>query len=614
LAIEFGKLSKSSKSEQITNDCKLKNYKKNIKIVNLIVEVFKMQNWVLFFVVLFHTHLIIAQISNQRHPAEWEELQAVVMEFLPMHSHPDVPWDEAVDPYVKTAQACIGEGINFIVFDPPSEGSNPEVDIDTVLSNRGIISPLIEIIEVDGGVNFPWTRDNGMFCIYENEIGNIYMYDFPNDSTSDLVADLLGYPHQELPMTYPSALYYDGGNFLTDGHGTFNIASKWVSEEVPYGLVNNSIPEFPYYGISQTLNVGGSEAHIDYFLKLVNEETAIVSYIPQSNYDDEVDPPDQRFHQDSIDVAVNMLNQKLHSAFGRDFTFIPVQNAPSSNSIPLNTTVMTAYASYTNALILNKTVLVPQYVSEPYDQIALDAYQQAMPGYNVVGVNCRQYQQGAGGGVHCITHEIYAENPIYIKHKWLPDTLNQTTDYTIDAYINSNGGISSAKVYWRDGITGSFTPIDLTNISGNQFTANIPGQPYGTTLCYYIKVENNNGKTISKPMVAPNGYFKCLIDDGVSAADESNINNVAITYKMHQNYPNPFNPITTIKYSIPKEDQVGLEILNVLGEKVELLVNETKPAGLYEATWDASNMSSGIYFYRLQAGDFIETKKMVLMK
>lgn len=87
-----------------------------------------------------------------------------------------------------------------------------------------------------------------------------------------------------------------------------------------------------------------------------------------------------------------------------------------------------------------------------------------------------------------------------------------------------------------------------------------------------------------------------------------------MSYALYQNYPNPFNPITVIKYSIPKKSVVKLEILNILGEQVELLVNETKTAGEYDAFWNAKNMSSGIYFYRLQAGDYIETKKMLMIK
>ena len=89
---------------------------------------------------------------------------------------------------------------------------------------------------------------------------------------------------------------------------------------------------------------------------------------------------------------------------------------------------------------------------------------------------------------------------------------------------------------------------------------------------------------------------------------------IPIKFALEQNFPNPFNPITTIKYSIPAESRVKLEILNLLGEQIELLVNETNIAGNYEAIWNASTMSSGIYFYRIQAGEFIQTKKMILLK
>ena len=95
-------------------------------------------------------------------------------------------------------------------------------------------------------------------------------------------------------------------------------------------------------------------------------------------------------------------------------------------------------------------------------------------------------------------------------------------------------------------------------------------------------------------------------------------------YDLHQNYPNPFNPSTTIKYQIPELSIVTLKVLDVLGNEVATLVNEEKPAGTYEVEFDASSLSgfvsakggyaSGVYFYQLKAGSFIETKKMVLLR
>ena len=89
---------------------------------------------------------------------------------------------------------------------------------------------------------------------------------------------------------------------------------------------------------------------------------------------------------------------------------------------------------------------------------------------------------------------------------------------------------------------------------------------------------------------------------------------VPASFELKQNYPNPFNPSTTIEYSIPKVANVTLKIFDVLGKEVATLVNESKSAGTYIINWNASNYSSGLYFYRINAGSFTETKKMFLVK
>jgi len=85
-------------------------------------------------------------------------------------------------------------------------------------------------------------------------------------------------------------------------------------------------------------------------------------------------------------------------------------------------------------------------------------------------------------------------------------------------------------------------------------------------------------------------------------------------YSLSNNYPNPFNPSTTIKFQIPELSIVTLKVYDVLGNEIAILVNEEKPAGNYEIQFDATAFPSGVYFYKLQAGSFVETKKMVLMK
>jgi hypothetical protein len=87
-----------------------------------------------------------------------------------------------------------------------------------------------------------------------------------------------------------------------------------------------------------------------------------------------------------------------------------------------------------------------------------------------------------------------------------------------------------------------------------------------------------------------------------------------LTYALHPNYPNPFNPVTHIQFTIPEQTVVKLQIFNVLGRQVDVLVNETLPIGHHEILWNPKNLSSGFYFYKLEAGSFMQTRKMILLK
>ena len=87
-----------------------------------------------------------------------------------------------------------------------------------------------------------------------------------------------------------------------------------------------------------------------------------------------------------------------------------------------------------------------------------------------------------------------------------------------------------------------------------------------------------------------------------------------LTYALHPNYPNPFNPVTNIQFTIPEQADVKLQIYNVLGRQVDVLVNETLPIGHHKILWNPKNLSSGVYFYKLEAGSFMKTRKMILLK
>ena len=102
--------------------------------------------------------------------------------------------------------------------------------------------------------------------------------------------------------------------------------------------------------------------------------------------------------------------------------------------------------------------------------------------------------------------------------------------------------------------------------------------------------------------------------ENVVVGNEENTGNQPNTFSLDQNYPNPFNPTTKIKYSIPSASRTTLKVYDILGMEVATLVNSEKPAGTYEVTFNAALLSSGVYFYKLQSGGFLQTRKMIILK
>jgi len=108
-----------------------------------------------------------------------------------------------------------------------------------------------------------------------------------------------------------------------------------------------------------------------------------------------------------------------------------------------------------------------------------------------------------------------------------------------------------------------------------------------------------------------------LIDENGNPVSVREVHNTVLSeniIELYPAYPNPFNPNTTIKYDIVKAQDVKLAVYDILGREVATLVNAQQQPGSYEVNWDASGFASGIYFYTLTSGDFISTKKLILLK
>ena len=131
----------------------------------------------------------------------------------------------------------------------------------------------------------------------------------------------------------------------------------------------------------------------------------------------------------------------------------------------------------------------------------------------------------------------------------------------------------------------------------------------GYNLLYRIGAKDKS--IISVYKFSPDtGYYQAVYNP-TSVEDRDIYNN---SYSLFQNYPNPFNPSTRISWQSPVSSWQTLKVYDILGNKVATLVNEEKPSGKYEIEFNPENLSSGIFFYQLSVGDFIETKKMILLR
>jgi 5'-nucleotidase len=180
-------------------------------------------------------------------------------------------------------------------------------------------------------------------------------------------------------------------------------------------------------------------------------------------------------------------------------------------------------------------------------------------------------------------------------------------------FCNPNNSIGS-RIEW---ITINDQPIDpLANysVTANEFLVyaldNLFQIPYSDAYLYQDSTEFQ--VLLDYVTIANGGIISPYIDGRVTLPVELSL--APKKFELAQNYPNPFNPSTTIEFSIPVEQRVELKIYNSIGQEVETLVNEELNTGVYKYTWTPKNLSSGIYIYKLNSGEFSQVKKLILMK
>ena len=526
--------------------------------------------------------------------AEWEEIQALTITWSTGYN---IQEESILSQIVANAvQEC-----QVIII------CQEESEVQSYLLNQGISTDNVNFIKTD--FNNIWIRDYGQNTVYKNEVGEPILVDWiynRNRPYDDLVPEKVAeYFNMNMHNTTqaPWDLMATGGNFMTDGMGTA-FSSELIVEENSGGYawegfngnvyypnhtleeINNTLEEFmgiDNYIIMDNLPYDGIH-HIDMHMKLLDEETLLIAEYPEGV----ADGP-------QIEANIQYVLENYNSAFGTPYEVIRIPSPPSSSgNYPDNNGY---YRTYTNSVFVNNTVLVPFYRTE-YDTIAQRIYEEALPGYNIIGIDVDNQGQNLisySGAIHCITHSVGVNEPLLIQHQELEDNY-LIEQYNVSASIQHQSGIASATLFWTTNLEQDYQSLSMTNTYGNNWSAFIDEDLSApNSVYYYIEATANSGKTLSRPLPAPEAYFKFnILEQNNASLSQNNITNIEMSV-----YPNPASAITCIPVNCMQSFEGQIKLIDVFGREVITIYEGKFKSGFNQFFLHANYYAKGMYFIQL---------------
>ncbi len=454
--------------------------------------------------------------------------------------------------------------------------------------------------------NSYWTRDYGPWFVFDGN-GDIriidHYYNRPARPDDNVIPIFCG-TQWGIPV-HTHDLWTTGGNYMTDGYGiSFSTDLVWTENS---SLTHEQIFQRmqDYYGLN-TYNVVPDIStsgihHIDCWAKLLDEETVIIKQVATT-------------HGDYPELEQNAtLVASLQSSMGRNYHVVRVYcQAIGSGDV----------ASYTNSLILNDKIIVPTFNSATNDNNALQAYRNAAPGYEVIGT----YYSGwlSDDAIHCRVMGIADGGMLRVAHTpivgW--DTY---AAIPVRAFIDdrSEAGLKSDSllVYWRTYPTGQTPPafaasVMATDSPADWYATDIPAQPSGTTVDYYIHAVDNTNRREGMPRTEPAAWYSFVVTlpaAGIAGMPEN------ARAALDQNAPNPFRDATVFSFELKYADHARLALYDPQGRLVRTIVDGPVGPGHHVYSWDGRNeqgqdVAAGTYFYRLTAAGISYTRKAVLVR
>lgn len=519
--------------------------------------------------------------------AEWEEVQAILISWDPSHQVilSEITRHSAPEATVLIFSENVNQTTSYLV--------NNLVSLDNV-----VILP--------ENFNTVWIRDYGPWTVYHNDVDSLMIVDWiynrprpQDDQIPSVAAEYFDLPIYEAVQP-PNDWVHTGGNNLRDGMGTI-FSSELVLEENP-GKTEAEIDEIAnlFLGADRYVKFETLEydaiSHLDMHMRFIDEETVIIGEYPTGVSDGP-----------QIEENINYLLDNYATAFGNDYNVIRMPMPPQGGNYP----PFAHYRTYTNSIFVNKTLLVPTYEYQ-YDTTALRIYEEALPGYNVVGINCNSIIP-LFGALHCITKLVGVHEPLWIAHPRLRDTEDQINDYPVMAVVKHRSGIASATLHYRleGDLTYTAIPMELSAEESDTWLAAIPAQLGGSVVEYYIQAEANNGKEQVRPLVAPEGYFRFRVTGdplmNIQAAPQP------LSGLSFDLFPNPAATYFDVRLEAEAATEVQLLLSNALGQQVELMT-QALPVGESQIRIPTERLSRGTYELTVVQGQQQASKKVIVVK
>ena len=497
----------------------------------------------------FNSHRLISDPPEGpvRAAAEWEEVEYLL-----------VRWTNS---YQNILRQIVEVGVQEckVIITTQNESS-----VTSYLTNQGVDLTNVEFLNT--GSNSIWIRDYGGNTIYSDDVGERaltdWIYNRPrplDDIMPTEHANMIGMPIY-VTDTGINDLVNTGGNYMSDGLGNA-FASNLILEENeagnPYNVSAKTEDEIDaimnaYMGIENYIKMEtlpyDEIHHIDMHMKLLDEETILVSRYPEGV----ADGP-------QIEENINYVLSNFQSPFGTPYEIKWIDAPPSSSGSYPDTGGY--YRTYSNAVFVNKSIIVPTYRPE-VDEPALDYLRELLPGYNVVGIdvdNSNEPLIASLGAIHCITHTIGVDEPLWIVHQPINEVPTSNTNVSINAMIKHISGINNATVYWREAGESEFNQLSMTIIGDDNWSVDLWIPSGAESIEYYIEAEANSGKSLARPLVAPEGFWTFIV---ANLSNEEWVDN-----NISAPYPNPTSEEVSFQLN-QIEGAVKVSIYNILGQKL----------------------------------------------